>query len=105
LVKIDVEGAEWAVAAGMGPILNSCRPDLEIVVEVDPEYLALQGKCLDDVLQIFLDAGFRAYSLGSEYQAELYLLPRKNKRRPRRLRNPIQAETNIVLSRKDAEVI
>jgi len=106
LVKIDVEGAEWAVAAGMGSILNSCRHDIEIVIEVDPRYLALQGKCPDDVLQIFLNAGFRAYSLESEYQTELYLQAQQTKtRRPRRVRNPIQDETNIVFSRKDAEVI
>src|SRR5206468_2452126 len=35
LIKIDVEGMEWAVIAGMKPILDSGRRDLEIAVEID----------------------------------------------------------------------
>jgi len=103
VIKIDVEGAEWAVASGMASLLRCCRRDLEIVIEVVPEYLAPQGKRPEDVLQIFLDGGFYAYSLPPEDDASFYLS--SNSERPRRIRSSIQGETNVVLSRHDAEVL
>src|SRR2546426_9903533 len=61
LIKIDVEGAEWCVAEGIGPILSSGRADLEIVVEVHPELLVRQEKRPEDILRVFREAGFYAY--------------------------------------------
>ncbi len=102
LIKIDVEGAEWLVAAGMGPLLSSGRADLEIMIEVNPDLLAQQGKQAEDLLRIFLDAGFHAYALENDYSALAYLPPYTPKR-PERLRAPIQCETDVIFSRQDME--
>lgn len=103
-IKIDVEGAEWPLVAGMGPLLNRCRHDLEIMVEINPERLAKQGKRPDDILSIFLDSGFHAYSIKNDYWA-LSHLPPHNEERPARIRAPIQCETDLVFSRQDSELL
>jgi FkbM family methyltransferase len=104
LIKIDVEGAEWCVVAGMGPILSSGRADLEIIVEVHPELLARQGKRPADIVRVFSEAGFHAYSLESDYSPLSYLPPVARKR-PMRVRTPIDREANVVFSRRDAELL
>jgi FkbM family methyltransferase len=42
VVKVDVEGGEWTVLRGMARVLEIASPELEIVVEVTPKWLALQ---------------------------------------------------------------
>ena len=42
VVKVDVEGGEWTVLRGMSRVLEIASPELEIVVEVTPKWLALQ---------------------------------------------------------------
>lgn len=46
VIKIDVEGAEWAVAAGMVPLLRDSRTDLAVIVEIEPVPLARGGSAL-----------------------------------------------------------
>ena len=104
LIKIDVEGAEWSVAAGMGPLLSSGRTDLEIIVEINPEALAQQGKRPEDLLRIFARAGFHAYSIENDYSPLSYLPPYAEMR-PVRIRTPIQWVTDVVLSRQDSELL
>lgn len=104
LIKIDVEGAEWSVVAGMGPLLSSARTDLEIVVEVQPGPLAQQGKQPEDLLRIFLEAGFHAYRLENDYSPLSYLPPPTEKR-PERIRTPIQCQTDVAFSRQDSELL
>jgi len=104
VIKIDVEGAEWSVVAGMAPLLNACRTDLEIVVEVSAERLTRQGKRPEDVLAIFLDAGFHAYTLENDYSPLSYLPPYTAKR-PERLRVPIERQVDVVFSRQDSELL
>src|SRR5205823_6203981 len=55
-IKIDVEGAECSVAAGMEPLLRSGRADLEVIVEVHPEQLVMQGKQPEDLIATFAQA-------------------------------------------------
>lgn len=102
LIKIDVEGAEWSVVEGMRPLLNSTRPDLEIVVEVNPACLSQQGKRPEDLLSVFLDAGFCAYLLENDYSALSYLPP-YTEAKPTRLREGIQSCSDLVFSRQDSE--
>jgi len=103
-IKIDVEGAEWQVVTGMRPLLNACRTDLEIMVEVDPECLVAQGRRPEELLRIFRDAGFHAYSLENDYAAPSYLPPFAEKR-PVGIRGPIQLLTDVVFSRQDLELL
>lgn len=103
-IKIDVEGAEWSVVAGMAPLLQTTRPDLEIMVEIDPKLLACQQKDPQDVLTILLDAGFHAYRLENDYSAERYISP-LTEERPVRLREPIRNVSDIIFSREDSEYL
>jgi len=60
VVKIDVEGAELDVLAGMsGLILRN--PDLAIVAEFGPEHLKRVGQTPAQWFKAFADAGFKAY--------------------------------------------
>ena len=102
LVKIDVEGAECSVVAGMSMLLSSCRPDLEIIVEVHPEQLVRQGRRPEDLMRIFLDAGFYAYGLENDDSPLGYLLPR-TQRRLMPIRSPVQHESITIFSRQDSE--
>jgi FkbM family methyltransferase len=104
LIKIDVEGAEWSVVAGMGPLLYSGHRDLEVIVEVTPEHLTPQGKRSEDLIRVFQAAGFQAYRLENDYSPLSYLPPRAE-RRPERIRTPIQWQTDVVFSRQDSELL
>ena len=103
LVKIDVEGAEAAVVAGMESLLRSGRRDLEVLVEIHPKQLARMNKSPNDVLDAFFEAGFRAYRVENDYEGASYVAGPVI--RPQRLRGPIplDCETNLVLSRRELE--
>ena len=108
LIKIDVEGAELSVVAGMVPLLSSGRGDLEIIVELHPEHLAQQGKRPGDLLRTFSDAGFHAYILENDYSPLRYVSRRIEK--PARIRTsslscPLKIGTLLVFSRKDSEFL
>jgi len=104
LIKVDVEGAEWHVIAGIQTLLANGHPDLEMLVEINPQCLATQGKCAEDILRIFQDAGFHAYHLANDYSAESYL-ESGPKKRPYRLHGPIEYEMDILFSRRDEELL
>ena len=104
LIKIDAEGAEWAVVAGMSSMLHSGRPDLEVTVEINPACLARQGRSADELVQIFSAAGFHPYLLENNYKAAGYIPPIEV-RRPVRLRRPIEWTMDVVFSREDADAL
>jgi len=62
VVKIDVEGAELDVLAGMQRLLNE-NPDLAIVAEYGPSHLERIGIKPKEWFQAFKDAGFEAYTI------------------------------------------
>ncbi len=100
LVKVDVEGAEWAVVEGMAGLLARGRDDLEVVIELHPHLLERQGKRVDDVFEPFLRAGFLPYTLPLDYSAPAHLSP------PRRvfatrLREAFDEHADVVFSRRD----
>jgi FkbM family methyltransferase len=101
LIKIDVEGAEWPVVAGMAPLLAAGREDLEVMVEVDPARLTHYAKSAGDVLAVFREAGFHAYAIENDYSPWSYLAPGRVAN-PMRIRGPIEQETDVVFSRQDA---
>lgn len=102
LIKIDVEGAEWAVVEGLYPMLQSCRRDLEIVVEINPEKLTEQGKRPDDIVNRFRASGFQAYGMENRYTADDYLPPYKITR-PKRIISTITSQIDVVFSRQESE--
>jgi FkbM family methyltransferase len=72
IIKIDVEGAEWHVIQGMAGVLDRCREDLEIVVEVTPAVLAAEGTSGGELLAFFARRGYRPYLLENDYSPRSY---------------------------------
>lgn len=62
VVKIDVEGAELDVLAGMDRLLDE-NPDLAIVAEYGPSHLARIGLTPKSWFDAFKKAGFQAYAI------------------------------------------
>ncbi|HEV7159126.1 MAG TPA: FkbM family methyltransferase [Caulobacteraceae bacterium] len=62
VVKIDVEGAELDVLAGMARLTEQ-NPDLAVVAEFGPAHLARVGVSPDDWLAAFADRGFTAFAI------------------------------------------
>ena len=60
VVKIDVEGAELDVLAGMSGLIAKNK-DLAIVAEFGPEHLTRVGQTPVQWFKAFADAGFKAY--------------------------------------------
>lgn len=60
VVKIDVEGAELDVLAGMSGLIAKNK-DLAIVAEFGPEHLKRVGQTPVQWFKAFADAGFKAY--------------------------------------------
>jgi FkbM family methyltransferase len=102
LVKIDVEGAEWLVVAGMHSLLSAGPKDLEVVVEVAPTRLAAAGNSAEELVELFTREGFHAYALSNDYRFS-HNLPPRTVSAPRRIRGPVEEQTDVVFSRIDAE--
>jgi hypothetical protein len=100
IIKIDCEGAEWAISSGMISLLPLARHDIEIIIELVPEYLAVQGKTPEDVLNIFFEAGFHAYRLEPGYNVEDYLR-KPSLKSLARLSLPVKQEMDVILSYKN----
>lgn len=62
VVKIDVEGAELDVLAGMSGLIAKNK-DLAIVAEFGPEHLKRVGQTPAQWFKAFADAGFKAYMI------------------------------------------
>ena len=105
LVKIDVEGGEDAVLAGMSAFLSQCRNDAEILIELSPLWWTDDSKHPIDVLQPLFDAGFHAYEMDNNYWPWRYMWPRCV-RRPWRCTRDLTRRVkrlDLVMSRRDAE--
>ncbi|MEZ0359712.1 FkbM family methyltransferase [Mycobacterium sp. SA01] len=107
LIKIDVEGAEPDVLGGMGDLIESLRPDAEIVVELSPQWWPDPDLRPIDVLRPFIDAGFNVYEMTNSYSAWRYLWP-NDVINPPRLRDDLTsrvARLEVVLSRYDGDYL
>jgi FkbM family methyltransferase len=105
LIKIDVEGGEDAVLAGMSAILRDGRPDLEVLVELSPLWWSDPGKRPIDVLRPLLDQGFHIYEIDNDYWPWRYLWP-GCARRPRRCQRDLTQRVkrlDLVFSREDTD--
>jgi FkbM family methyltransferase len=104
LIKIDVEGAEWRVLAGMKSMIGICRNDIEVIVEVSPSALGAEGRTVEELLDLFRLNGFHAYRIENDYSAKSYLT-RSHARRPSRIRGTptISEQSDIIFSRIDAD--
>jgi hypothetical protein len=106
LIKIDVEGGEMSVVAGMESLLSSGRTDLEIVIEVHPELLGRQGRRPEDLIALFQEHRFNSYIMNKDFYIKDHMRSYGIKR-PVRIRSPIQWEndTDLIFSRQDSELL
>lgn len=105
LIKIDVEGAEPDVLAGMRNLIDALREDVEIVVELSPQWWPDQRLKPVDVLRPFVESGFNVYKMDNSYAAWRYLWP-NDIRDAIRVRDPLTtrvARLDLVLSRRDVD--
>jgi FkbM family methyltransferase len=107
LVKIDVEGGEVEVLEGMMEFLTRARDDVEILLELSPNWWHDRDLTVRQVLTPFLDLGFHPYIIPNNYWPWRYLWPE-------RVDNPFRAygplpeavkRIDLVLSRVDAEFL
>jgi FkbM family methyltransferase len=109
LVKIDVEGGEVSVLAGMRRLATQGARNLEILVEVSPLWWNDASTTPRQVLQPLLDAGFHVYVMTNSYWPWRYLWP-NDVRRPHRLRDlsildQRRKRFDLLLSREDADAL
>ena len=108
VLKVDVEGGEWAVLQGAAALLRDAPATLEVVVEVTPKWLELQGTTVRGLLRHMRGLGFEPYLLAHEdYEISRALPLPPPPPPPRRLRSeelPVGWEqADIVFSRRDCE--
>ena len=107
VIKVDVEGGEWAVLRGMSRVIEQGRPDLELVVELTPRWLRMQGVSAAHVIRHMQALGFNAYKLGDDYEISR-CLPLALPPRPRRMKpgEPLGCDqADVIFSREDAEYL
>ena len=107
MIKIDVEGREPDVLRGMEDLIRKSRDDLEVLVELSPDWWTDPALGVPEVLQPFLDAGFNVYEIENSYWPWRYLWPRSIPRpKRRRSRLPRRAHRlDLILSRRDVEFL
>lgn len=103
VVKIDVEGAEYDVVAGLKDALDKFSTNCEFVVEVGPER-AENGRQVDDLIATFTDRGFRAYYLPNFYDVHNYMLEPITRSLVEVTERP-EREMDIVFSRRGGDTL
>jgi FkbM family methyltransferase len=99
LVKIDLEGGEFAAVRGLAQALETMRPDVELVVEVSPSSLARQGESAEELVSLLRRYGFNVYRLENDYDPSSYV---NRPTPPVRWDRPIEDQSDLVFSRVEA---
>lgn len=100
VIKIDIEGGEYAALRGLVPVLDRAREDIELVVEVSAGMLAKQSHTIAETTDLLTGLGFHIYRLVNSYRPSSYL---SAPAAPVRVREPVTTDADLVFSRVDAE--
>ncbi len=107
VIKIDVEGTEGEIIAGMTPLLSLLPDDVEFLIELSPLWWEEPKPAIEEVVAPLLKAGFHPYRIQNSYFHWRYLWP-ASIQNPRRVRGPIKAplgQIDLVFSRLDADAL
>lgn len=102
LIKIDTEGAEYAILLGLFTILDKMRNDVEIVVEITPD--ALTGGEMQHIFSTFQAAGFFPYTLNNDYSPKYYVSYEKNRSISKMQSLPVK-QSDIIFSKTNEEFL
>jgi FkbM family methyltransferase len=102
IVKIDVEGAEFDVVAGLGPALARFSHACEFVVEVGPGRGGGSPEDVATLMKTFTDAGYVPYALPNVYHVAGYLMDQVPDSLER-ITGPLREQTDVVFSHHDAD--
>lgn len=102
LIKIDVEGAEYAVLQGMKNLFPQLPQDAEVVMEITPA--AYSSETINEIFLIFKVNGFFPYKIDNIYSPKYYF-SHQNINRPKRIKILPTLQTDIVFSRQDTEYL
>jgi FkbM family methyltransferase len=69
-IKIDVEGAEWAVVKSLGELLKTVSSRTEFIVEVNERLVRLSGGTPEALLGYFAAAGFEPFVIANRYDVQ-----------------------------------
>jgi FkbM family methyltransferase len=72
-IKIDVEGGEYQVVAGMRETISELPKDVTVLLEVAVERLRALNYTLDGLLTPFTSQGFRLFRVENRYDEAFYV--------------------------------
>ncbi|MBV8161009.1 MAG: FkbM family methyltransferase [Acidimicrobiia bacterium] len=102
LVKIDVEGAEYAAVRGLAPGLGRLPEQAEVVVEVGAQRTGDPAE-INELFATFVRAGFTGYAVPNGYEVEDYLAYSPRRSFPRIDAGALTGQVDVVFSRLGAE--
>lgn len=70
LVKLDLEGAEYAALQGMTRLMTESKPDL--LIEMEPEHLARQGASPEAIFRLLTTHGYTLYRPVGEQELAIW---------------------------------
>lgn len=99
-IKIDVEGAEWAVVKSLGELLRRVSSRTEFLIEVNPALVGLAGGTVEELLGYFAAAGFEPFWIANRYDPR-FLARKVRKVKLRRVEGSLQQrQFDLVLRRR-----
>jgi FkbM family methyltransferase len=97
-IKIDVEGAEWAVIKSLRELIGTVSPRTEFIVEINSALVGCAGGTMEELLSWFTEAGFEAFVLPNLYNMR-FIGRGVGAVEPRRLQGWPEKQMDIVFRR------
>lgn len=72
LIKVDIEGAEYALIGSLASLLPRFSAATEWLIEISPEALAEQNQSTAVMLGMFRDAGYELFRIRNDYRDDSY---------------------------------